>query len=527
MKLKCQLYIRITVLALILGVFGIQPSAEASNMEGGSISYTRLADSSYNIRLLLYEECGAFPIHPFHPNSSNVLVYVRNKCGSTPVFVTLNRVVYPGVTVSSKCADSLSTCDGGLLKGTRYHVFEGNYRFPVFADSLCNEWYITYGQNSETGICCHPSNGTLTHNPLGAPGPGHSNFYLQSYLNNHVPHGNSSGELALTTTPYFCVNWPAQLNVDWGEPDGDSLVYALVPVLVGFQTPAFYQTGKSPLAPLFTVDGVQLNAQTGEVSFTSPVQQFAAMVIERREYRHGVLVGAINLSFKVLVSASGFFCNQRVDSIAMAGCDSVQLPAGQVVFASGTYIDSITVMNGCDTLKVYEVQIGTTPNAVVINGPMWAVPGSSLNYEVDNFTLGLTYDWEVIGGQAQPNSGPQTTITWGPAGTGILRLHAYADSFCVSSSQLNIDISGGVSVAERSFPQPKWSPNPANDKIVLQELEGVKALHLYDAQGKVLQKWHVTAASMVIDISRFPAGLFHLAFETERGLHFEKLVILR
>jgi hypothetical protein len=514
------------VLVAMAALLGSYQSAEASNMEGGSISYTRLADSSYNIRLLLYEECFAFPINPFHANSTTVLVYVRNKCGSTPTIVVLNRIVYPGVTVSSKCADSLSACEGGLLKGTRYHVFEGNYRFPVFADSLCNEWYITYGQNSETGLCCHPSNVTLTHSPLGAPGHGQMNFYLQSYLNNHVPNGNSSGELALTTTPYFCVNWPAQLNVDWGEPDGDSLAYALVPVLVGFQTPGFYQTGKSPVAPLFTVDGVHLNHRTGEVRFTSPIQQLAAMVIERREYRNGVLVGAINLSFKVFVSTNGF-CNQRVDSIVVAGCDSVQLPAGQVVYASGTYIDSITVMNGCDTLKVYEVQIGNTPNVGVIDGPIWALPGSSVTYEVGNFTLGLTYDWEVIGGQAQPVSGPQTTVNWGPAGTGTLRLHAYADSFCVSSAQLQVEISGGVSVEEQQLPRPKWSPNPASDRLEMQELEGVKAIRLYDAHGKMLQNWHVTAASLVLDISGFPAGLFHLGFETERGLHFEKLVILR
>jgi hypothetical protein len=521
-----KMSLRSTLLALIFGVFGIHPLVEASNMEGGSISYTRLADSSYNIRLLLYEECGAFPIGPFHPNSTSQLVYVRNKCGSTPAFVVLNRVVYPGVTVSNKCADSLSACEGGLLKGTRYHVFEGNYRFPVFADSLCNEWYITYGQNSESGWCCHVSNATLTFNPLGAVSHGQMLFYLQSYLNNHVPNGNSSGELALTTTPYFCVNWPVQFNVEWGEPDGDSLAYALVPVLVGFQTPAFYQTGKTPIAPLFTVDGVHLNPHTGEVRFTSPIPQVAAMVIERREYRNGILVGAINLSFKLLAGTNGF-CNQQLDSIALSGCDSVVLPNGQIVYASGTYNDSIVVMNACDTLKVYEVHIGTPPTPGVIDGPIWTLPGSSGVYGVGNFTLGLTYEWEVVGGQAQPSVGPQTTISWGPAGMGTVRLNAYIDSFCVSSSQMNVDISGGVGVAEQHLPQPIWSPNPANNSLNIEKFDGLQAVRLCDAQGKLLQSWAVIEESLVLDVSRFPAGLYHLGFETEKGVRFEKLVILR
>lgn len=526
MMLHLKMSTRFTLLALIFGVFGIHPSVEAFNMEGGSISYTRLADSSYNIRLLLYEECGSLPINPFQPNSTSVWVYVRNKCGSTPAVVVLNRVFYPGATVSYPCTDSLSTCNGGLLKGTRYHVFEGNYRFPVFADSLCNEWYLTYGQNSQTGLCCHVSNSTITHNPLGGLSPGQLPFYLQSYLNNHVPNGNSSGELALTTTPYFCVNWPAQLNVEWGEPDGDSLAYALVPVLVGFQTPAFYQTGKSPIAPLFTVNGVHLNPNTGEVRFTSPIQQLAALVIERREYRGGVLVGAINLSFKVMVSTNGF-CNQRVDSIAMVGCDSVQLPTGQVIYASGTYIDSITVMNGCDTLKVYEVQISTPPTQSVIDGPIWALPGSSGIYGVGNLTLGLTYEWEVIGGQPQPSVGPQTTISWGPAGTGTVQLNAYIDSFCVSSSQMSVNISGGVGIAEQHLSQPIWSPNPANNWLNIEKFDGLQAVRLCDAQGKLLQNWAVREQLLVLDLSRFPAGLYHLGFETERGVRFEKLVILR
>lgn len=526
MILHLKKSIKLKVLALIFGVLGIHPLVEASNMEGGSISYTRLADSSYNIRLLLYEECGAFPSGPFNPIFTSQLVYVRNKCGSTPAFVVLNRVVYPGVTVSNKCADSLSTCDGGLLKGTRYHVFEGNYRFPVFADSLCNEWYITYGQNSQMGLCCHVTNATLTPNPLGSVSHGQMNFYLKSYLNNHVPNGNSSGELALTTTPYFCVNWPAQLNVEWGEPDGDSLAYALVPVLVGFQTPAFYQTGKTPIAPLFTVDGVHLNPHTGEVRFTSPIPQVAAMVIERREYRNGILVGAINLSFKIITNTNGF-CNQLMDSIALVGCDSVVLPNGQTVHASGTYNDSIVVMNACDTLKVYEVQIGTPPIPGVIDGPIWALPGSSRIYGVANFRLGLTYQWEVLGGQAQPSVGPQTTVSWGPAGMGTVRLNAYIDSFCVSSSEMNVDISGGVNVAEHSRLKPVVAPNPAKSQVQISNLTGVNMVALHDSNGRLLESWQVQASGINLEVGRYPNGLYYLSFYAEEGVQVEKLVLLR
>lgn len=527
-----KMSMRFKLLGLIFGVFGILPSVEASNMEGGSISYTRLADSSYNIRLLLYEECGSLPINPFHPNSTSVWVYVRNKCGSMPVVAVLNRVVYPGVTVSYKCSDSLSACEGGLLKGTRYHVFEGNYRFPVFADSLCNEWYITYGQNSQTGLCCHVSNATLTHNPLGGGSPGQMPFFLESYLNNHVPNGNSSGELALTTTPYFCVNWPARFNVELGEPDGDSLVYALVPVLVGFQTPAFYQTGKSPIAPLLTVDGVHLNPHTGEVRFTSPISQMAAMVIERREYRNGILVGAINLSFKVLTSnnpnpAVNGFCNQLLDSTALVGCDSVVLPNGQTVVSSDFYYDSVTVLNGCDTLKVYEVQIGTPPTPGVIDGPIWALPGSSELYTIGNFSLGLTYEWEVIGGQAQPSVGPQTTISWGPAGMGTVRLNAYIDSFCVSSSQMNVDIAGGVNVAEHTRLKPVVAPNPAKDQVQISNLTGVNKVALHDPNGRLLETWQLQASRINLEVGHYPNGLYYLSFYAEEGVQVEKLVLLR
>jgi hypothetical protein len=516
------------VLFFVLVSLVIGQTTSATHLDGGSISYTRIAGSTYSLRLLVYEDCSSMPQTPFLANTTEQTLFVRNKCGSVPVAVPVIRTVYPAVQVPNKCQQLPSICTGGTIKGIRYVVFEGTYTFPQVNSnaSLCNEWDITYGATSALGRCCRAFGNNLSGIPGGPVNNSNTSFFLQAYLNNNQDVGNSSGQLALYTTPFFC-SMLSTLNVEHGEPDGDSLAYALVPVLTGYQTPANYATGLSATQPLQGVAaGIQIDQSNGNISFVSSVTQIAAIGIERKEFRNGLLVGATTLVTNVMISA-GAYCGILWDTVFLSGCDSLLLPNGQMAYADGAYNDTILAVNACDTITTYSYRVTSQPIQPVINGQGWAIPGSVTNFQVSNQLAGLTYAWKVVGGTALPAFGHETAVTWGAIGQGEVTLYAYEDSTCQVATQMLVEVAGGVGVYEPELLQPKLAPNPAQEQLHLSRLQGVESVVLQDQHGKRLASWPVFESEMTLDLSDFSEGLYLLGFQSPKGMRFEKLVILR
>lgn len=523
-KLKTLLALLLTASGLALGL-----SAQATHLDGGTISYTKISDSTYSLRLLVYQECGSMTQTPFQPSATQQQLFVRNRCGSVPVSVTVFRTVYPAVQVPNKCQQLTSMCTGGNLKGINYVVFEGTYTFPRVnaTASACNEWDITYGQSSQQGLCCRSFSGNIATTSSGGGSGTATSFFLQAYLNNNVGAGNSSGALALHTTPFFCGMMPALLNVEHGEPDGDSLAYALVPVFGGFQTPAFYQPGLSGSQPLLgTPAGIQIDQATGTIRFTSTVTQIATVGIERKEFREGQLVGATTLVTNVVISA-GVYCGILRDTVFLTGCDSLLLPNGQMIFTSGHYSDTVLAVNACDTITTYSCQVYNLPIAPQLNGQTWAIPGSTTTFEVVNADASKTYEWTVVGGTAEPTFGLQTSISWGAAGQGEVLLSAYQNHNCPVITQTFIQIAGGVSVAEHNRLKPVIAPNPTKGHVQISNLAGVDKVALHDTNGRLLDTWPVHASRMTLELGHYPNGLYYLSFYAEEGVQVEKLVLLR
>jgi hypothetical protein len=518
---------RITAIILVLFSFTSGQFTLATHLDGGSISYTKISGSTYMLRLLVYEECGSMSQRPFLVSNTQQELFVRNRCGSVPVSVPVFRTVFPAVQVPNKCQQLTSLCAGGTLKGIRYVVFEGTFTFPQVNSNpnTCNEWDITYGVSSELGLCCRSYAGNLSQTPGGSSTVS-TNFFLQAFLNNNPDVGNSSGVLALHTTPFFC-GMPSILNVEHGEPDGDSLVYALVPVLTGYQSAANYAATLSGAQPLQGVaGGMQINQLNGNISFQSTATQISAVGIERKEYRGGVLVGSITLVTNVLVSA-GAYCGILRDTIYLAGCDSLLLPNGQMVYADGAYSDTIVAVNACDTITHYSYSVSSQPVAPLISGQAWAIPGSTTNFAVVNPIVGHTYEWQAIGGNAQPVSGTETSVTWGGSGQGEVILTSFLTSACTAATQMTVQVSGGVGVFEQNKEKPFIAPNPAMNQLLVNNLEDNERILLYDVSGKLLDTWYTNERSLTLDLSQYPNGLYHLCFRALNGIYFEKLVILR
>lgn len=493
----------------------------ATHLDGGIITYTRLFGNTYSIQLVLYEDCGNSGQSPFHPLSTSTTAFVRNRCGSTPVSISLSRQPSP-VDLPNKCGSVLNICNGGMTKGSRQHQFVGSYTFPASNDSLCGIWEITWGQGASAGWCCHSYNNTLALTP-GSAGSGEVNFFLQATLNNAIDNGNSSGSLGLSYAPFFCPNWPVLLRTEQGEPDGDSLAYRLVAPFTGYQSLAHYQAGLTATQPfLGLIDSVRIDQNTGDVSFKSSAFQVSSLTLERSEYRDGQLVGTIALVMRTAIFPG--YCLPVTDTTQLSDCDSVVLPDGRVFYSSLLLADTFPSAVTCDSLHVWDIRI-ESPSLGGIDGLPWAIPGSSTNFQVANPQSDLDYRWSAMGGQAVPDTGLQTTVQWNAAGTGRVVLTAQINAHCVGQDSLEVAVSGGVGWPEQQIFDVEIYPNPAQNWVTITANAPIESMQLFHADGRLLQEASWLEQRTTLDVTALSMGLYVLRLKHAQGLSHHRLLI--
>lgn len=301
------------VALLFLGFGNI---SEATHLAGGNITYINIGPNQYRITLTLYRDCTGGNIGPFNPLGPQTVFY-RNNCGGAPVGLTVQPLPGTGFEVPTPCVDDPSTCNGGTRYGILRFDWEGVVTLPTSATAPCNEWFFTWGQNQNAGFCCRNSNNTLA----GAAN-GQVNFFIDSYLNNNVVPGNSSARFNSFQVPAYCVNEPVTVIFDVSEPQGDSVVYSLVPASTGWNMPSAYMPGRSGAVPANVVGNtININPGNGNLSFTPAAQQTSVFVLKVDEYRAGVLIGYVKIDVQVIMG-TGRYCDNvqpgyRFDTVAV------------------------------------------------------------------------------------------------------------------------------------------------------------------------------------------------------------------
>lgn len=300
------------VICAVLCVLWVSES-NASHLAGGNITYRNIGPNQYIITLTMYQDCSGANIQPFNP-VGNVNVWYRNNCGSAPIAIVCSPLAGTGVEVPTPCVDDPSRCNGGTRYGIRQFQWEGTVTFPTSTTSACNEWTLTAGATANTGWNARNPNNSLA---------GFGNFFIDSYVNNNVTPGNNSARFASFQVPAYCVSEPVTVVFDVTEPDGDSVVYSLVPAQSAFNTPMAYQAGLSSSVPASVLNNViNINPNNGNLSFFSTQPQTAVFVLKVDEYRAGTLVGYVKIDVQVILGI-GRYCDNvqpgfRFDSISVA-----------------------------------------------------------------------------------------------------------------------------------------------------------------------------------------------------------------
>lgn len=313
-------------IAFLLGYTAVQ----ASHLAGGNITYRNIGPNQYVVTLTLYRDCNSTMQGPFGPTLTNQTVFYRNNCGGAPLSLTVIPVPGTGVEVPTPCVDDPSTCNGGTRYGIQRYDWEATVTLPTSPTATCNQWYFTWGISATGGYCCRNTNNSLSNVP-GGGGPGQVNFFVDSYLDNNITPGNNSARFASFQVPAYCVSEPVTVVFDVNEPDGDSVVYTLVPASTGFNVPSNYQGTLSGAVPANVVNNViNINPNNGNLSFFSTQPQTAVFVLKVDEYRAGVLIGYVKIDVQVILGVGRY-------------CDNVQpgFKFDSVSVACGTWADTL------------------------------------------------------------------------------------------------------------------------------------------------------------------------------------------
>jgi len=455
--------IKRTLLALIptmAAALLVPNEVHATHAMGGDITYECLGNNQYRINMSFFRDCNGVAA-PTSCSNGDLRFNVRSvQCGAnfTACFVFQGMEV-----VTPICATAIDRCNSSQGQyGVQRHRYSAVINLSQWAN-CGTDWVIDWS------LCCRNNAITSLQNP------GSRDLYLSATLDNTVQPCNSSPRFLNDPVPFGCVGQPMVYNHGVSDMEGDSLVFALAPARGTNGSLIPYAAGYSYTQPVITSGGanaVQIDPQTGTISFTPSIQQFAVVTVLVREFRNGVQIGSYtrDLQFAIIPCAnnnptlSGINGTNTFTYEVCAGtnfCFSVNssdVDAGQTVtmtwnnaipgatfttsgspHPTGTFCWTPTVAdigqhiftvsatdNACalvgSAVRGYLINV-TPPNTPANAGPDQSVCGLSTTMAAVLPHPQVSAQWTVVSGSgtfASPSS-PTTTVTGLSPGTNVFR----------------------------------------------------------------------------------------------------------
>ncbi len=284
----------LTLIPVFAAVLLVPNEARATHAMGGDITYECLGNNQYRVNMSFFRDCNGVAA-PTSCSNGDLRFNVR----STMCNANFNACfVFQGMEVVTPiCATAIDRCNSSQGQyGVQRHRYSAVINLSQWAN-CGTDWIIDWS------LCCR--NNAIT----SLVNPGSRDLYLSATLNNTVQPCNSSPRFLNDPVPFGCVGQPMVYNHGVSDIAGDSLVFALAPArgTAGALIP--YAAGYSYTQPVITSGGanaVQIDPQTGTISFTPSIQQFAVVTVLVREFRNGVQIGSYtrDLQFAIIACSN-------------------------------------------------------------------------------------------------------------------------------------------------------------------------------------------------------------------------------
>jgi len=269
---------------IIFVLFLLSPNVlKASNFAGEDITYTCLGGNTYLITTTLYRDCNAV-------SAPNVQL-VSFECSSNSSFnftAILNQIPGTGQEITRSCSSVSTECNSGNLYGIQEYVYQATVTLVP-----CNFWTISYSS------CCRNPVSTVAN---------YDGWYIMAYLNNLNAPCNSSPKFSNKPLSVICKNKHTCFSNNAIDPDGDSLVYSLYPVMTTGPTSSIsynYPWSYTNFLTATTPPGITIDSVTSNICFTPTTAQSTVFGIKVQEYRNisGVptLIGTIYRDMQLII----------------------------------------------------------------------------------------------------------------------------------------------------------------------------------------------------------------------------------
>ena len=330
MKQKLPAFLRGFICSVALLFMHI--SSFASHIVGADLKYQWVSGNTYQVTCILYGNCGtttgAFETlcitHPQICIFNGGTYYTTIACTlNAPVCGQEITPVCPSDTALTQCTNTSFT-----IPGIKQFVYTGtvtlpttshHWRFVYTADDGTGEYHETCYTGSPLGTASAAGRASTITN-LTYP----SSIQLIDTLNNAdtgLFSHNTSPDLTVVPTPFFCLNNTNCYNPGAVDPDGDSLRFALTAPGAGSggagsaaactvggpvaYRAGVYAWGTTPVAaatPLqCTMASFLFDPATGQICFYPTVLQRSVVVYNIEEYREDTLIGTSQREMTFLV----------------------------------------------------------------------------------------------------------------------------------------------------------------------------------------------------------------------------------
>jgi hypothetical protein len=334
------------IVSFFIFLFLSSTQSFATHADGADLTYSCIGTNQYQLSLTVYRDCNGINI-PGHQTISWL-----GTCGSGSITLTRTSIV----DITPLAPFAASPCNGGSGLGREAHTYSAAVTlFPGCTD-------ITFSHR----LCCRINfASTIT---------GSDPLYVDAFIDSVGSCNNSPFFL---NHPLFfnCTNNSILYNPGVVDFDGDSLVFSLVDALQSDSSTVNYVSGYDGVNFLGTNVPVNIDPNTGILTFTPTNVEVAYVCIRIDEYRNGVHIGYIKRDIVYHVIA----CTNTPP--ILSGIDS-------------TTIDSVSVCVGNSIcFDIYAVDTNLTDSVVLsLNS---ALPNSSFTTypgPTDNLMMG-TFCW--------------------------------------------------------------------------------------------------------------------------------------